>query len=77
MAAQFGERLVFAGRRQQLIQAGRDAVVGQRVEDARGQRLIGQLVERPHADGLEHGRDGIGVRSDVAIGEVGLVVIEH
>ena len=77
MRAQFGERLVFAGRRQQLIQAGRDAVVGQRVEDARGQCLIGQLVERPHADGLEHGRDGIGVRSDVAIGEVGLVVIEH
>ena len=75
--AQFCERFLLAGGGQQLIEAGRDAVVGQRVEDACGQRLIGQFVEGTHADGLEHGRDGIGVRSDVAIGEVGLVVIEH
>ena len=75
--AQFGQRFLLAGGRQQLIQPGRDAVVGQRVEDACGQRLVGQFVERTHADGLEHRRDGIGIRSDVAIGEVGLVVIEH
>ncbi len=75
--AQFGQRLLLAGRRRQLVQAGRDAVGGQRVEDACGQRLVGEFVERADADGLEHGRDGIGVRPDVAVGEVGLVVVEH
>ncbi len=65
------------GGRGQHIEAGRDAVGGQRVEDACGQCLVGELVERTHADGLEHGGDGVGIRSDVAVGEIRLVMIEH
>ena len=66
---QFCQRLVFGGRRRELIQTGCHLIRGQRVEDARGQRLVGELVERTHTDGRQHGGDGVGVRSDMARGE--------
>ena len=75
--AQLGQRLLLGGRLRQLVEAGRHAVGGQRVEDARGKRLVGEFVQRPHADGLEHGGDGVGVGSDVPVGEVRLIVGEH
>ena len=74
---QLRQCLLLGGGLRQVIQPGGDTVGGQRVEDARRKRLVGEFVERSHADGLEHRRNGIGVRADVAIGEVGLVVIEH
>ena len=66
---QFCQRLVLGGGRRELIQTGRHLIRVQRVEDACGQRLVGELVERTHTDGREHGRDGVGVRSDMARGE--------
>src|SRR6185312_502177 len=66
---QLGERFGLRRRRRQVVEAGGDAVVGQRVEDAGGQRLGGEFVEGVDADGGEQRGDGGGVRADVAVDE--------
>ena len=74
---QLGQRFEFGGGRRQLVEAGCDPVSGQRVENAYRQRLVGQFVEGTHADGLEHGGHGVGIRPDVPVGEIRLLVVEH
>ena len=62
--AQLGQRLGLGrGRRQ-----GRGGVVVP-VADRRGQRPVGQLVERGDADGGQHGRELVRARPDVPVDE--------
>ncbi|CAG7456097.1 hypothetical protein PICSAR144_03483 [Mycobacterium avium subsp. paratuberculosis] len=72
-AAQLGQRLGFAGRRRQPVQARRDPVGREPVADAGRNGLGGQLVQRADTDDVEHGRDGLRVRADVPGGESGVV----
>ncbi len=64
-----------ANGEQHASRGERDAVEGERVEDARRRRLGGELVEGGHTDHLEHGEDGGGVGADVTISETRCVLV--
>ena len=51
------------------VQAGCGTAVGELVEDAGGDGLGRQLVERVDTDDREHRGDGVAVRADVAGGK--------
>ena len=67
---QFGQRLMFGDRCRQCFQTRCRAVGTDRVEDRGRQRFGRQLVERCDADDAEHGDQRVGIKADMAGGEV-------